>query len=579
MVTRSLARRAGLSVAADLELPADLPTRRVSIVGMSGSGKSNALRTIVERVSAANAPFTLIDPLGASWGLRSSKDGTGPGLPVAIFGGYHADVEIQAQHGAALARELFGSGASAIIDLSAFDDEERSRFYTDHLKEMLRMHLRQKRVRTIITDEAQMLAPEQTTSKADFASRSALHHLHTGGRGSGLGCITATQSAAELSKKAMKQAELFIALRTFAPLDQRPVVDYLRTTVEKTRAAEVQRTLSTLADGEAWFISPQWMGLVERHRFYLSETFDSSRTPEIGETIEEPKVFASVDLARLRAAFSRADDESAVEGDTAAGATPSAKNAELREAQARVRDLEEVKAILAQQCASAKAELAAARQVIATIAAAASGFQAIARDHSSVTPPTERAAPARAQASRTTAPRPSAQKQTETPTTGLIAGQRRILEVLARCGGTLTKRQLSTLAGVNLRNGTLAVYLRGLGSEGYASHTASDVTVTEAGAFAIGATIRRDEPKTSEIVAMYGPKLKAGARRVLDLLVSTYPERVAKRELAEQANVNLRNGTFAIYLRSLVNNGLATADGNAVSASTTLFLQKARKHK
>ena len=188
--------RSGLLIAEGLELPYDLPTRRVAIVGISGAGKSNALRTIVERIFATGAPFTLFDRLGASWGLRSSKDGKGPGLPVVIFGGYHADVEIAAHHGAALASELYATGASAIIDLSAFTDEDACLFYTEYIRETLHLHRREKRVRAIITDEAQVMVPQETTSSADFASRSALQNLHTGGRGLGLGCITATQSSA-----------------------------------------------------------------------------------------------------------------------------------------------------------------------------------------------------------------------------------------------------------------------------------------------------------------------------------------------------------------------------------------------
>ena len=122
----------------------------------------------------------------------------------------------------------------------------------------------------------------------------------------GLGLKTATQSAAEQAKRTMKQSELFIALRTFAPIDQKPILDYLRTSVEKERADEIKKTLARLKDGEAWFISPHWLGTEKRARFRLRETFDSARTPKVGETILAPKVLAPVDLARISAAIEAA---------------------------------------------------------------------------------------------------------------------------------------------------------------------------------------------------------------------------------------------------------------------------------
>jgi hypothetical protein len=76
-----------LRVSETLALPIDFVTARVSLVGMSGAGTSNAFADMIEEVHAAQGLFVLVDPLGAAWGMRSNAAGDGPGLPVPIFGG------------------------------------------------------------------------------------------------------------------------------------------------------------------------------------------------------------------------------------------------------------------------------------------------------------------------------------------------------------------------------------------------------------------------------------------------------------------------------------------------------------
>lgn len=293
-----------LDIADGIRITQDFITARVSLVGMSGAGKSNAFTRMVEQVYRIGGLFVFIDPLGSSWGLRASADGEGIGLAIPIFGGYHADVDIRPDAGALVARELYHADASALIDLSAFADPRAGAlFVADFGNELMRLHRIGKKPRAVFVDEAQTLAPERLSSGESDASTIMLWNMHTGGRNFGLGLKTATQSAAEQSKRTMKQSELFVALRTFSPLDQKPILDYLRTSVPKNEAAEISMTLATLNDGEAWFISPRWLTTLKRTRFRFRETFDSSRTPVLGEIVAQPRVLAPVDLARISAAI------------------------------------------------------------------------------------------------------------------------------------------------------------------------------------------------------------------------------------------------------------------------------------
>ena len=327
-----------LDVAFGLELPVDFIAARASLVGMSGAGKSNALRVMIEAVYDIGAPFVLADPFGASYGLRSSADGLKPGLSVPIFGGYHSDegLPLNAKSGRLVARELYHADLSAILDLSAMNGVDSCTFIADFNEELFALHMRRKKLRAYFADEAAMLMPEKATNEADYRSMTTFVTLHRGGRAQGIGLKTAVQGSASQAKESMKQSELFIALRTMAPLDQKPIVDYLRASADKKQAEEVRQTLSHLEDGEAWFLAPRWLGAVKRGQFHLSRTFDSSYTPKLGEIAIEPKVLAAVDMARIREAIQR--EEVAAEVPASQSGDPQRLHRRIAELEAQLAD-------------------------------------------------------------------------------------------------------------------------------------------------------------------------------------------------------------------------------------------------
>jgi hypothetical protein len=65
-------------------------------------------------------------------------------------------------------------------------------------------------------------------------------------------------------------------------------------------APEMLASLPSLAKGDSWWWSPGALGIFQHTRARERETFDSSRTPKVGERIRPPKVLAPVDLERLR---------------------------------------------------------------------------------------------------------------------------------------------------------------------------------------------------------------------------------------------------------------------------------------
>lgn len=151
-----------------------------------------------------------------------------------------------------------------------------------------------------------------------------------------------------------------------------------------------------------------------------------------------------------------------------------------------------------------------------------------------------------------------------------------MLEVLARFHpGTMTRSQIATAAQVKKTGGTFAQYWSTLRTNGLieeeGGRDGGAVTITPAGFAAIGATPDLVPLTHDEIVAMWNSKLKAGARRMLEVLIDAYPSPVTRDHLGEAAGVTVGGGTFSQYLSTLRTNGLAVVNGEEVTAAEVLF--------
>lgn len=70
---------------------------------------------------------------------------------------------------------------------------------------------------------------------------------------------------------------------------------------------------------------------------------------------------------------------------------------------------------------------------------------------------------------------------------------------------------------------------------------------------------------------MFGRKLTAGARRMLDLLVEAHPEGLNRVELSERSGVSTAGGSFSTYLSKLRTAGLLREEGGTIFAAEVLF--------
>src|SRR5258706_5201731 len=114
----------------------------------------------------------------------------------------------------------------------------------------------------------------------------------------GLSAILISQRSAALNKDLLNMAETLLAFRTTAPHDQDAVEGWIK---HHSLSAEAMKTISGLADGEAWVWSPEALGTFARTKLRRMDTLDTGRTPEhvAGKAAAQPTL-ADVDLPSLR---------------------------------------------------------------------------------------------------------------------------------------------------------------------------------------------------------------------------------------------------------------------------------------
>src|ERR1035438_7511416 len=127
-----------LRIAEDLRLPLDAVTETFLIFGKKGSGKTATAGVFTEELITAGLPVAVLDPMGAWWGLRSSADGNGPGLPVLILGGEHADLPLTPDSGTPIADLVVEERIPVVLDLFLMSKTQQRHFVTDFMERLFR---------------------------------------------------------------------------------------------------------------------------------------------------------------------------------------------------------------------------------------------------------------------------------------------------------------------------------------------------------------------------------------------------------------------------------------------------------
>lgn len=151
-------------------------------------GKTYTAAVLVEELLAAGAQVVAVDPVGVWWGLRASADGTGPGLPIVVFGGDHGDLPREASQGAEIAALIVEEGIAAVLDLALLRKGEQARFMTAFAETL---YHRNRQPLPLVLDEADAFAP-QRPQRGQQRLLGAIEDLVRRGRARGLGVTLVT---------------------------------------------------------------------------------------------------------------------------------------------------------------------------------------------------------------------------------------------------------------------------------------------------------------------------------------------------------------------------------------------------
>ncbi|UJL32261.1 DUF853 family protein (plasmid) [Mycolicibacterium vanbaalenii] len=583
--------RRGIALASDLTLPLEAVTETFAILANRGSGKSVTAQRLVEQLHHAGLPVVVLDVKGDWWGIRSSADGAGPGLPFVIFGGDHADVPLEATAGELLADLIVDDRIPAVLDLSLMSKAKARTFATVFAE---RLYERNRDALHVVIEEADVLIPQRATAET-ARLLGAMEDLAKRGRSRGLGLTVVSQRPQEVAKSVLELMETVILLRMTGPRSIKAAADWIsvNATDDGAEARTVITSLPGLQTGEAWVWSPAFLRLLQRVRITMSDTFDSHATPTPGHTRAVPKTRADIDLealgAEIAATVERAKDADPRRLRAQLAELRSELSAAQRQTQQRAGQAEQ----LAAQLVDRDAEIAALRrrveqaesrpvvvpaEVLDSLSAAA---RVVDEAVAALSPTTDRApdvepvpatrpaseqptavaapAPVAAPPVRTRSPRPGAEASA-VPAGGFRKGAQRMLESLGRMAPLhLTRAQWGTVAKIKSTSGTFSTYLGELRRAGLIEEDAAGFTLTDAGFDYLGG---RPAPMTAaELQQYYLSMLRAGAARMLTAVMQAYPGGLTREEISAAAGVTASSGTFSTYLGELRRNGLIEQRG------------------
>lgn len=250
-----------------------------AILGKAGSGKTVTAKGIAEMLLDRGERIAVVDPTGVWWGMKSTADGKQGAYPIVIFGGEHADFPITERHGEAIAEIIGTTTTPVIVDTALMRVGERTRFFADFANALLRKN---KGPLHLFIDEAHLFAPQGRV--ADPQSANMLHaanNLVSLGRARGLRITMITQRPAKLHKDSLTQVETLVAMRLLAPQDRRAIEEWIADQADIKQGKEIIASLPTLKTGNGWVWAPE-IGILEKVKFPMIKTFDSSKAPSAG---------------------------------------------------------------------------------------------------------------------------------------------------------------------------------------------------------------------------------------------------------------------------------------------------------
>lgn len=524
---------------------------RLAFVGTSGSGKTYAAGTAVERLLAADAKVVIVDPLDVWWGLRVKADGVKPAFPVVIFGGAHGDIPITENTGGLLGETVAGMKESCIVSLGGMATKSAERrFMLAFLEKLYRratgepFHL--------IFDEADLWAPQNTTEPQ---LKNLMEQIVRRGRVKGFIPWLITQRPAVLSKDVLSQADGLIAMKLISSQDRAALGAWIDGQADKADEKKMLAALPGMQKGHGIVWIPG-RKILEETSFPVKTTFDSSSTPKRGET-KRTATLKPIDIGKLKDRIAAIETDAKPKPKAPAQpstAAPAIDHRAIREAEERAK-AEGIE--IGKRIGFTEGEREALRKAQAALGAIRPNE------------PTLAAMPMRKSvAAVQQAPRPVA---TSGPGESLPAGEKLCLIACAQRSNGATRSQVTIDTGY--KRATRDAYILRLKGRGYVDQNGDRVVATADGISALGSSYE-PLPVGDELRSVVLSRLPEGERKVLETLISSYPSPVAREEI-ESVTGYKRATRDAYILRLRVRELVEVVGRGEVKASDDLFSKAA----
>jgi hypothetical protein len=547
------------------------------LLGKTRSGKSSAMRYLVEGQLDRQRRVCIIDPKGDWYGLRSSADGRADGYPVVIFGGEHADVPINQHAGAAVAELVATGNRPCIIDLGGWHVGERTRFYIDFAATLFRtskspMHL--------VIDEVHNFAPQGKIMDPDAGKM--IHwsnRLASEGQGKGIILLAASQRPQKVHKDFVTSCETLLAFRVIHPLDRNAIKEWIDGCPDRDKGREVLESLATMPRGEAWVWSPEIGFGPARVKFPKFSTFDSFAAPT-GADQNKLKGWADIDLDEVTAKLQTVVDEAKandprelkkqvadLKRQLAAQPTTKTETKIVEKPVVTDGQIKRVETIVDRLEREGQKRIEAGQKEIETgqelVRTAREFASALRTSHAPPATQSPRATVVRQPIVQRTPRQPSAGG---TATAKLPIGERKTLAAAIQYPDGVTREQLTVLTGY--KRSSRDAYVQRLREKQMIEVRGDVIVATDDGV----AALPDAEPlPTGEALREYWRgRLPQGELAVFDVLVAAYPNPIAREEIDAKTGYQ-RSSRDAYLQRMNAKRLIETVGRGEVKASDQLF--------
>ncbi|MGC2234279.1 MAG: type IV secretory system conjugative DNA transfer family protein [Candidatus Acidiferrum sp.] len=572
-----IGKSGGKNVHIDLDV---LLTTRLLLTADSGGGKTYALKKLCEEIFG-KVPIHIIDPEGEFAALRERFG--------FVFVGKGGETPADVRSAGMVAQKLLEYRASAICDIYEMKPSQRHEWVRNYIDGLIEAPKKLRHPTIILVDEAHMFCPEH--GKGESIASEAMISLCTRGRKRGLCAIWATQRLAVLNKDASGMLLNRLIGPTFEDVNLKRAMDIL--SVSREHQNEFRQQTQLMEPGNFWALGRA----ISKERILVK--IGKIATPHGEEAMKysDTPPPAPASIAKLLPKLSDLPKAAEEKAKTEAELRSEIRSlkAQLRvqptvSKEVKVADPKAIEQALNKQRAEYEKTLrlseSAAREGLrvlvqirdmatktTTIYGEPIKLPKVSYDKSTV----QRSLPS--DPAHRTETRPPAPQYAETPrlaqveTNGnkLRSGAERMLAALATWHPNgMSEGQMRAHAGLK-KSGTFSAYMSDL-RKGYIEERNGMVFATQQG-LDYCQHIPAAPQTTEEVLNIWNPKLRDGARRMLDALVRRGGEAVSKEELGELAQLQ-KSGTFSAYLSDLKTARLAIVnrDGTVAANKETLFL-------